>query len=158
MKTLRILLLCLLPTSLLAEVSQDRLEYELQEGQRLTNTFLLADVAWCEASTQGRVGKLAVMDVVLNRVIDPRFPNSIEEVITQKWAFECITRDVPIQRNSNTYKQAFELAQKKLLGEAPRITHATHYFNPNKVNPSWANSPQMTYLGDIGSHRFYRGY
>lgn len=158
MKSLKFLLLFLLPMSSLAEVSQDRLEYELQEGQRLTNTFLLADVAWCEASTQGRVGKLAVMDVVLNRVVDPRFPNSIEEVVTQKWAFECITKNVPIERSSSTYREAIRLAVLKLSGQAPRITYATHYFNPSKVNPSWASSPQMAYLGDIGSHRFYRGY
>ena len=158
MKSLKFLLLFLLPISSFAEVSQERLEYELALGERITNTFLLADVAWCEASTQGRVGKLAVMDVVLNRVADNRFPNSIAEVIHKRWAFECITKEVPIERNSNTYEQAFKLAQAKLLGEAPRITYATHYYNPTKVTPFWSKSPQMTYLGDIGAHRFYKGF
>ena len=158
MKTLLLLFLFLLPLQSLAEVSQDRLEYELQLGQRLTNTILLADVAWCEASNQGNLGKLAVMDVVLNRVSNPRFPNSIESVIYQPWAFECITKRVPINRSSSSYRTAFQLAHNKLFGNAPRITYATHYYNPSIVSPKWASSPQMAYLGSIGDHRFYQGF
>lgn len=157
-KLILVTLICLLPIKSSAEVSQDRIQYELAEGQRISNAIILADVAWCEASTQGNVGKLAVMDVVLNRVVDTRFPNSIELVVHHPWAFECITKNVPITRNSPTYRKSLELAFLRLSGQTPRITHATHYYNPTKANPFWAKSPQMAYLGDIGAHSFYIGF
>lgn len=44
---------------------------------------LLAQVAWCEARGCSVTQQAAVMWCVLNRVDDPRFPNSIRDVICQ---------------------------------------------------------------------------
>ena len=43
--------------------------------------FLLAVIIYCEAGNQSYEGKVAVGNVVLNRVASPRFPNTIREVI-----------------------------------------------------------------------------
>lgn len=48
---------------------------------------LLAALIFCEAGNQSYRGKLAVANVVINRVLDDRFPNTIEEVIYQKYQF-----------------------------------------------------------------------
>lgn len=40
-----------------------------------------------EAGNQNLTGKRMVADVILNRVDDPDFPNTITEVISQKYAF-----------------------------------------------------------------------
>ena len=40
-----------------------------------------------EAGNQGLDGKRMVADVILNRVEDPAWPNTIEGVITQKYQF-----------------------------------------------------------------------
>lgn len=53
------------------------IEGEIIEGQK----SLLAVLVMAEAGNQDLDGKRLVVDVVLNRVRDPRFPDTIEEVI-----------------------------------------------------------------------------
>lgn len=48
---------------------------------------LLAIVVYAEAGNQDFKGKQLVADVVLNRMYDPRFPNTIQDVIYQKGQF-----------------------------------------------------------------------
>jgi N-acetylmuramoyl-L-alanine amidase len=45
---------------------------------------LMAQLVWHEAGNQDSIGKRLVVDTVLNRVEDARFPNTVEEVIFQK--------------------------------------------------------------------------
>ena len=49
-----------------------------------TNLNLLARVISAEARGESYEGQVAVAAVVINRVKDNRFPNSIEDVIYQK--------------------------------------------------------------------------
>ena len=51
---------------------------------------LLAALIQCEAVGESYVGQVAVGDVVMNRVADPRFPDSIVEVIYQPRQFSPI--------------------------------------------------------------------
>lgn len=53
------------------------IEGEIIEGQK----SLLAVLVMAEAGNQDLAGKRLIVDVVLNRVRDSRFPNTIEEVI-----------------------------------------------------------------------------
>lgn len=48
---------------------------------------LLSAITYLEAGNQSYEGKLAVANVVLNRVKDSRFPNTIEGVVYQNWQF-----------------------------------------------------------------------
>jgi len=48
---------------------------------------LMAQLVWHEAGNQDMIGKMLVVDTVLNRVEDARFPNTVEEVIFQKGQF-----------------------------------------------------------------------
>ena len=48
---------------------------------------MLARCVEAEAGNQGLLGKRLVVDVILNRVDDPRFPNDIASVISQKGQF-----------------------------------------------------------------------
>lgn len=70
-----------------AEVSaQERLvcrEPAWDENER----YLLASIAMAEAEGEDTEGKALVICVVLNRVQDERFPDSVEEVIYQKHQF-----------------------------------------------------------------------
>lgn len=47
----------------------------------------LTAIVYCEAGNQSYKGKLAVANVVLNRVKSKKFPNSIKSVISQKGQF-----------------------------------------------------------------------
>lgn len=48
---------------------------------------LVAQLVQAEAGNQDLLGKQLVADVVYNRVADPRFPNTVEEVIFQMGQF-----------------------------------------------------------------------
>ena len=56
--------------------------------------YLLARLVESEAGNESYETKMMVASVVMNRVADSRFPNSIKEVIYQKGQFEVTTRKV----------------------------------------------------------------
>lgn len=56
--------------------------------------YLLARLVESEAGNESYETKLMVASVVMNRVADSRFPNSIREVIYQKGQFEVTARKV----------------------------------------------------------------
>lgn len=51
----------------------------------------LAILIHAEAGNQDFEGRVLVGEVVLNRVLDPHFPDNIHDVIFQKGQFSCIT-------------------------------------------------------------------
>ena len=59
------------------------IEYTLQEGE----AYLLAAIIQCEAEGEPYEGKIAVGNVVMNRVKSTRFPNTITGVIYQPKQF-----------------------------------------------------------------------
>jgi hypothetical protein len=62
-------------------------EEQIAEEDYWGELELLAACVEAEAGNQGLEGKRLVADVILNRVDDPDFPDSIEGVITQPYAF-----------------------------------------------------------------------
>lgn len=63
--------------------TQEQIEQEIYYGE----LNLLACLVCAEAGGEDLYGKRLVVDVVLNRVGDPAFPNTITEVIYQDWQF-----------------------------------------------------------------------
>ena len=68
------------------EDSKEQIEEEIREGEM----ELISQLVEAEAGNQSLEGKIKVAAVVLNRVDDPRFPNTVEEVIFQDGQFSCI--------------------------------------------------------------------
>lgn len=60
---------------------------DIEEEMRMDELELMAICVEAEAGNQDLTGKRMVADVILNRVDDPDFPDSITEVISQKYAF-----------------------------------------------------------------------
>lgn len=70
------------------------------------DAYMLEKIAMAEAESEDTEGKALVMLVVLNRVWDARFPDTIEEVIMQDGAFTPVSNDLngkmmPVQVDSN---------------------------------------------------------
>lgn len=63
------------------EIEEENYEGELEH---------LAILVHAEAGNQDQIGKRLVVDVVLNRVDDPDFPDTIDDVIWQKYQFSTI--------------------------------------------------------------------
>lgn len=65
-------------------------EYQM-EAPKIERTYdsidMLARCVQAEAGNQGLMGKQLVVDVILNRVDSPRFPNDIASVISQPGQF-----------------------------------------------------------------------
>lgn len=60
---------------------------QIEEEGYFDDLELMAACVEAEAGNQGLDGKRMVADVILNRVEDPDWPNTIEGVITQKYQF-----------------------------------------------------------------------
>ena len=59
-------------------------------GYSSNDRYLLAKVIYAEARGESYTGQVAIGAVVLNRVEDSRFPNTIAGVIYQPWAFTAV--------------------------------------------------------------------
>ena len=128
-----------------------------------------------EARDQGTAGKLAVSAVVINRVSDSRFPNTICEVIKQgptrkSWRDPSVSYPIKNRCQFSWYCDGIsdevkdEKTYQKILDFARLIMHndilfvditdgATHY-HADYVKPDWAaTKPRTT---EIGDHIFYR--
>ena len=128
-----------------------------------------------EARNQGTAGKLAVSSVVLNRVNDARFPNSVCEVVMQgptrkSWKDPTISYPIKNRCQFSWYcdglsdKPKNAQAYKKVLDFSRLIMHnniqfiditdgATHYHADYIPNPRWAIARHRTL--QIDTHIFY---
>lgn len=109
---------------------------------------LLAKLVYGEARGEPYTGQVAVAAVVLNRVKNSSFPNTISGVIYQSGAFDVVSDG---QINLTPNATAKKAAQDALNGWDPSYG-AIYYFNPNTATNKWIWSRPMTVT--IGNHRF----
>src|SRR6185312_3166511 len=121
----------------------------------------LASAAYYEAGNQNTDGERAVVQVVLNRVRHPAFPNSVCGVVYQgstrptgcQFTFTCdgsLTREP----DAEGWRRAYKVAEEALSGAvyAP-VGWATHY-HADYVVPTWASN--MAKDAIVGAQIFYR--
>ena len=103
-----------------------------------------------EARGEPYEGQVAVGAVILNRVKDSKFPNSISGVIYQPGAFTAVSDgqiNQPIKEESTVYKAA----QDAKNGWDP-TGGCIYYFNPQTATNKWIWS--RPHVKTIGKHRF----
>ncbi len=110
---------------------------------------LLARLISSEAPGQPYEGQVAVAAVVLNRVRDPRFPDTIREVIFQPGQFSVVSNGQFYKRTVTA--RAHEAAIDALRGRDPS-RGALFFFNPRKTSNKFLWSREVTV--EIGDHRF----
>lgn len=126
--------------------------------KRWSELQLLAETLLLEAAGEGRKGMMAVANVIVNRMRDPRWPDTVFGVVMQPHQFSCWNNErLAAQRLARiperVRKEAMRIAAMALNGTLPTMTHATHY-HAVSVQPSWAR--HSAFLGRIGRHKFYR--
>ena len=110
--------------------------------------MLLSKLVAGEARGESYEGQVAVAAVVINRVKDSRFPNTLEGVIYQKNAFSVVKNGtINAEPTSSTYRAA----QEALYGSDP-TDNAIYFWNPDISTCSWINTLNP-YLR-IGNHVF----
>lgn len=155
-KTLLFLILILVIFSIVFAILElTGKETKVEASSNSSNTSdvqLIARAINGEARGEPYEGQVAVGAVILNRVNDSRFPNTIAGVIYQPGAFTAVADgqiNVPIDENSTVVKAA----QDALNGWDP-TDGAVYYFNPDTATNDWIWSRPL--IKTIGKHRFCR--
>jgi len=121
----------------------------------------LTQAVYFEAALEPDAGQQAVAQVVLNRVRDPNYANTVcgvvfegaERVTGCQFSFTCdgSLSQAPV---AWAWDRARKVAEKALAGQvAQQVGTATHY-HADYVHPWWA--PTVAKVTQIGAHIFYR--
>lgn len=110
--------------------------------------YWLSRIIHAESGNQILEGKIAVGNVVMNRVKDPKFPNNIYDVLYQKNQF------APASSGSlkRTPNEESVIAAKLVLDGAEIVPTALFF---NRAGLSCYASRNRTYVTTIGEHAFY---
>ena len=130
--------------------------------------WCLAQNVYYEARGSNRADRVAVADVVLNRVQHTYYPNTICEVVKQgrklangnmkrnacQFSWYCDGKsDWPT--NQDAWVEAQMIAYNMVVhNDARGITESATHYHADYVNPRWARDLQL--VGRIGVHIFYR--
>ncbi len=117
-------------------------------SQSNSDVYLLAKCVYAEARGEPYVGQVAVAAVILNRVKDPNFPNTISGVIYQPWAFTAVN-DGQIKLEPN--ETAYQAARDAMNGWDPTYG-CIYYYNPVVATNKWILTRQIVVT--IGKHVF----
>lgn len=110
--------------------------------------YLLAKVIYAEARGESYTGQVAIGAVVLNRVADSRFPNTVAGVIYQPWAFTAVNDG---QINLEPNQKAYQAADDALNGWDPTYG-CVYYYNPATATSKWIWTTKK--VTQIGKHVF----
>ena len=153
--------------------ANDESEYNyIEEGHQQLHCLALN--VYYEARGSNLADKYAVADVVLNRVKDSRYPDSICDVVKQgkqrpswqdetkmvmvrnacQFSWYCDGKpDIP--KDEDAWAEAQQIAYLMLyLNQYKGITEGSTHYHATYVRPEWAKTLQL--VGRIGSHIYYR--
>ncbi len=129
-----------------------------------SETKCLATAIYFEARGEPERGQIAVAQVVLNRLKNPAYPNTICAVVYQnknkrhacQFSFAC--DGIPDRITNRTAWTASQALATKILNDdrtmfLSDVGAATHY-HANYVRPRWARA--MKKVDKIGRHIFYK--
>jgi spore germination cell wall hydrolase CwlJ-like protein len=138
------------------------------------DTYCMALNIYHESRSENLAGKFAVADVVINRVNDRRYPDSVCGVIYDaelKPSWKDPTKEVPIRNRcqfswycdgklddpteTDAWNESILVAHQSIYeGRMLGLTEGATHYHTTYVEPYWASSLDL--VGHIGSHIFYR--
>ena len=133
--------------------------------------YCLAQNIYFESGNQPLAGKIAVTQVVLNRVNHPNYPTTACCVIYQaKWRTNWKGVEVPVRNqcqfswfcdgksddpvDSPTWLTSLNIARNVVQGAYGDITEGATHYHATSVHPYWADSLNETVI--INDHIFYK--
>ena len=135
----------------------------------ITELACMATAIYFEARGEPMVGQVAVAQVIMARVNDERYPNTICEVVKQgyyyswnpeipipdkcQFSFWCDGKPETI-KDEDAYFWATEVAQAVMVGTLYDTTQGATHYHAYYVQPSW--SKKFTRTVRINDHIFYR--
>lgn len=122
-------------------------------GDKGTDLFWMARIIHAESQGEPFEGKIAVGDVVKNRVKSNEFPNTIYDVIfDRKYAIQF----EPVQNGTiyNSPSSECIMAAKISLRNDSTVGECLYFFEPTIATSSWIANNRVFYT-KIGNHVFY---
>lgn len=117
-------------------------------GYSSSDVYLLAKTIYAEGRGEPYTGQVAIGAVVMNRVRNNAFPNTISGVVYQKHAFTAVSDG---QINLTPDDTAMRAARDAINGWDP-TGGALYYYNPAVATSSWIFDRQTVTV--IGRHVF----
>lgn len=114
---------------------------------------LSLNVYW-EARNQPLAGQLAVAQVTMNRVHDPRWPDNVCEVVYDHKQFSWYwdgKSDIP--KEEKAWELAMLVASAAMDGSGHAELEGVTHYHAVYVQPYWKDS--MARVAQIGDHVFY---
>lgn len=121
----------------------------------------LTQAVYYEAALEAAEGQAAVAQVVLNRVRDPNYPNTVCGVVYQgaerntgcQFTFTC---DGALARAPSewAWRKAEAVARAALSGAVSQKVGSSTHYHADYVRPWWA--PSLMRVTQSGAHIFYR--
>ncbi len=141
------------------------------EEQENYDRYCMAQNIYFESANQSFAGRLAVAHVVINRMDDLQFPNTVCGVIYQaKTRENWKGNEVPIRNqcqfswycdglsdepvDSATWIKSLYIADLVLTGKYPDITEGALWYHADYIYPYWAD--ELEYVTQIEDHIFYK--
>jgi len=125
----------------------------------------LVEAVYYEARSEGIIPKIAVANVILQRVKDKRYPSTICEVVHQgkkrngrmirnrcQFSYYCDGKKERV-KDYTSLLEVLDVASLVLEGVLLERTQGATHYHASYVSPSWTNS--MERLEQIGTHIFY---
>jgi len=116
---------------------EPRYGIELTEEEK----WFIAKVVWVEARGESREGQQAVAEVVLNRLVSDKFPNTLQNVVYAHDQF----RSAKFLDTAKPYQMQYEAVENALLGPYVLSDDVYYFATTAKTSKVW---------GKIGGHVF----
>ena len=144
-------------------------------GHLADESYCLAENVYHEARNQPAAGQMAVMSVTMNRVKDPRFPNTICEVVREgphRPSWKGTGEMIPVRHrcqfswycdgksdrihDMTTFDDIFVFTLGLVDGtiRVMDVTQGATHYHADYVSPAWAKTKTKTI--EIEDHIFYR--
>merc|ERR1711916_127432 len=122
----------------------------------------LSEAIYYEARSEAVLGQIAVAEVVMNRVGDHRYPNSICEVVFQgserstgcQFSFTCDGEMDRFPARGRLWNRAQTVAAHVMMELNKPLTGAATHYHTDYVDPVW--NKHLVHTKTIGTHIFYR--
>ena len=146
----------------------------VEEEHLLDERYCLALNIYHESRGDSFAGQAAVADVVMNRVEDDYYPDTVCEVVKQTvWIENWKGNMVPKRHmcqfswfcdgvsdepgDPDAWMESYMLAEEVFdAGNWRGITEGATHYHSLQVRPKWVKDRGMEYTGTVGQHEFYR--
>ena len=166
--------------------NRDDKEFFLLNPEKYPEEFCMAQNIYFEAGVDNHAGMSAVADVVLNRVSDRRYPDTVcdvvyDAVMKESWktkqypdlpdserkyipirnkcqfSWFCDGKPDTVPMGSENWVRAQMVAWEMIHeGRFRGITEGSTHYHATYVKPYWRTDRGMELIGRIGAHIFYR--